>query len=53
MDEGERLRLRWRREHVVVHSRRVRCVTFDELVEDLLYRLNTYPAVARAESPDG
>jgi hypothetical protein len=53
VDEGERLRLRWRREHVVVHSRRVQCVTFDELVEDLLYRLNTYPAVARAESPDG
>jgi hypothetical protein len=39
MDAGERLRLEWRREHVVVHSRKVHCVTFDELLEDLLARL--------------
>jgi hypothetical protein len=39
MDAGERLRLAWRREHVVVHSRMIHCVTFDELVRDLLAKL--------------
>src|SRR5207245_2833210 len=28
LDAGERLRLEWRREHVVVHSRKIQCVTF-------------------------
>jgi hypothetical protein len=36
MDAGERLRLEWRREHVIVHSRRIHCLTYDELVADLL-----------------
>jgi hypothetical protein len=40
MDAGERLRLEWRREHVVVHSKRIHCITFDELLNDLLSRVH-------------
>lgn len=39
MSAGERLRLEWRRENVVVHSKKIKCVTFDELVTDLQSRL--------------
>jgi hypothetical protein len=37
---GERLRLDWRQEHVVVNSKHVVCVTYDQLLEDLLFRLD-------------
>ena len=37
LDAGERLRLEWRREHVVVNSKRIQCITFDELLDDLLF----------------
>jgi len=37
---GERLRLEWRHEHVVVNSKHVVCVTYDQLLEDLLFRLD-------------
>jgi Domain of unknown function (DUF4263) len=39
---GERQRLEWRREHVVVNSKHIVCVTFDELLEDLVFRLDQY-----------
>jgi len=39
---GERLRLEWRREHVVVNSKHIVCVTYDELLEDLWFRLDQY-----------
>lgn len=39
---GERLRLEWREEHVVVNSKHVVCVTYDQLLEDLLLRLDQY-----------
>ena len=42
MDAGERLRLEWRRRHVVVHSRNIICVTYDELLDDLLFALDRY-----------
>jgi Domain of unknown function (DUF4263) len=48
LNDGERLRLRWRREHVIVHSKRIQCVTFDELLDDLFQRLDAYSVVARA-----
>jgi hypothetical protein len=38
MDAGERLRLEWRRQHVLVHSKRIHCVTYDELLRDALER---------------
>ncbi len=46
MDVGERLRLEWRREHVIVHSRKIHCVTFDELVADLLAKLDNSLAIS-------
>jgi hypothetical protein len=42
LQPGERLRLEWRREHVVVNSRKIVCVTYDELLEDLLFHLARY-----------
>jgi hypothetical protein len=45
---GERFRLDWRRGHVVVDSRKIQGVTFDELLADLLYRLNRYTWVVPA-----
>jgi hypothetical protein len=37
---SERLRLDWRQEHVVVNSKHVHCITYDQLLEDLLSRLD-------------
>jgi Domain of unknown function (DUF4263) len=45
---GERMRLEWRREHVVVNSKKVMCVTYDQLVEDLLCRLDSRSTEAQA-----
>jgi hypothetical protein len=41
MDAGERLRFEWWREHVVVRSRRVQCVTYDEMGADLIAYLDS------------
>ncbi len=35
----ERLRLEWRREHVIVNSKQIRCVTYDQLLADMFFRL--------------
>jgi hypothetical protein len=40
LQAGERLRLEWRRDHVVVNSKHIVCVTYDQLLEDLLFRLD-------------
>ncbi len=45
---GERLRLEWRQEHVVVNSKHILCVTYDQLLEDLLFRLEQYTLAANA-----
>ncbi len=45
---GERERLEWRRKNLVVASQTIQCVTFDELLEDLQARLETYPLTAKA-----
>jgi hypothetical protein len=42
MDAGERMRLDWRRERVVIDSKHIVCVTYDQLVEDLSFRLAQY-----------
>lgn len=39
---GERHRFEWRRRSVVVDSRKIQCVTYDELLADLTYRLSKY-----------
>jgi hypothetical protein len=48
LQAGERLRLEWRREHVVVNSKHIVCVTYDELVRDLLFRLDQYSVAGAA-----
>lgn len=42
LEAGEKNRLEWRREHVVVHSKKIVCVTFDELVKDLTARIDMF-----------
>jgi hypothetical protein len=37
---GEKLRLAWRQDHVVVNSKHIFCVTYDQLVKDLLFFLD-------------
>jgi hypothetical protein len=43
---GERERLEWRTQYVIVHSKRIHCVTFDGLYEHLQTRLNTLQLMA-------
>jgi hypothetical protein len=39
---GERFRLEWRQDHVVVNAKHIVCVTYDQLLDDLLFRLDKY-----------
>jgi hypothetical protein len=48
MDLGEQLRLKWRREHTIVNSKRIICVTYDQLLEDLTFRLDMYTLAVQA-----
>ncbi len=48
LQAGERMRLEWRQEHVVVNSKHVLCVTYDQLVEDLLFRLDRFTVAENA-----
>lgn len=43
---GERLRLEWRQDHVVVNSKHIICITYDQLLDDLLFRLEQYTLAA-------
>lgn len=47
MDAGERMRLDWRREHVVVNSKKIVCVTYDQLLDDLTFRLDSFARAAK------
>jgi hypothetical protein len=40
---AEQRRLKWREQFVVVHSQKVHCLTFDDLLEDMEFRLTAYP----------
>jgi hypothetical protein len=48
MDVGELGRFEWRRDHVLVCSKRVRCVTFDELLEFMKARLRSLELLAKS-----
>jgi hypothetical protein len=48
LQADEQLRLEWRQEHVVVNSKHIVGVTYDQLVEDLLFRLDQYTAAGAA-----
>jgi hypothetical protein len=50
MTVGEQLRLEWRREHVVVNSKHIICVTYDQLINDLLFYLDKFTST---ENPGG
>ena len=43
MDAGEQLRWEWRREHVIIASRHVICLTYDELLNGLTARIEALP----------
>lgn len=45
----EKARLKWRQDHIIIHSKKVSVITFDQLVRDLKYRLTRYPDAAKAE----
>jgi len=42
LEPGERRRLEYRRCHVLVDSRYIQCVTYDELLQDLSDRLEQF-----------
>jgi hypothetical protein len=48
LEPGERQRLDYRRRHVIVDSRKIQCVTYDELLEDLAFRLEQYGSAGPA-----
>lgn len=45
LDEGERQRLKWRNDNVVVRSDKIICLTFDELLRQFTERLGILTAV--------
>jgi hypothetical protein len=48
LDEGEKQRLAWRTDNVAVNTKKIICMTFDELLSQLSVRLGTLSAVAAA-----
>lgn len=56
LDEGEKQRLAWRTDNVAVNTKKIICMTFDELLSQLSVRLSTLSAVeaaATAAAPKG
>lgn len=49
LDQRERDRLRWRRDRLIVNSKHIHCVTFDELYLHLDTRLRSYEAAFLAD----
>ncbi len=45
----EKARLKWRQNYIIVNSKRVSIITFDQLARDIRYRLSRYPEAARAD----
>lgn len=43
-------RLNWRWKHVIVNSQQVRCMTYDQLLEEMDYAITTYQAAAEVEA---
>lgn len=41
----ERDRLHWRQDHIAVNGKRIDCMTFDDLCEDMLARLSGFPTI--------
>jgi Domain of unknown function (DUF4263) len=49
LEPREEKRLQWRQKFVLVNSQRVLCLTFDQLLEDLEFRLRRYPQAAAVD----
>jgi hypothetical protein len=47
MKAGEPMRLEWRRDHVLVNSKHLVCFTYDQLIDDLLFRLQNVTAAGK------
>jgi hypothetical protein len=45
----ERVRLNWRWKHVIVNSQQARCITYDQLFEEMEYAITTYAAAVQLE----
>lgn len=45
----EKVHLKWRQDHTIVHSKKVSVITFDQLARDLKYRLSRYPEAAKVD----
>ena len=50
LSEVDKTRLKWRLNKVLVDSRKVICITFDQLARDMRDRLSLYPLIYEAES---
>lgn len=50
LSEPEHRRIIWRERHVVVHSQKIRCMTYDQLYEELSFISTTYPEAAVADA---
>jgi hypothetical protein len=48
----ERDRVNWRQRHVDVNGNKIHCITFDDLCEEALSRLATYPLLRKALKGD-
>ena len=53
LQPGELLRLEWRRQHLIVNSRRIICVTFDDLLRDLQRRLEFFTFLSHKPQKSG
>jgi hypothetical protein len=47
-EAGEQARLEWRTRHVIVHSKKIHCLTFDSLYEQLQTRLRTLELIGQS-----
>jgi len=49
LQRREELRLAWRQDRIVINSKKVSILTFDQLARDIAYRLEMYPEAAKAD----
>jgi hypothetical protein len=49
LNQADKRRLKWREKFVLVNSQRIRCLTYDELFEEMEFRLNAYQAAIKTD----
>lgn len=50
LEPREQKRLKWRQQKLLVNSKHIYCMTFDELCDDLSFRLNNYQFAAQVDN---